>query len=164
VLDGLATEVYPIVPLDGDESCKNPQFERIRALADRFGWPDNEGSWVTVLTAVRVLYHEVRNPLVHNLGANTHWRGRPKNFGDAAIVVRTRDWKHPTAEELEKLDEWPRKWPVVFRKPESEGGSPRYVVSVPALYWHTKRLTAALAADDQVLRSAVKLRPKRRVR
>lgn len=160
ILDGLATEVWPVIPSGGGDD----QLARMQRLATRFDWPERRGHWITRQEAIKVLYHEARNPLVHNLGANTHWRGRPRDFADAAIVVRMRDWAKPSAEELETLIDWPEKWPVVFRKPKPENGDRRFVVSVPALYWHVKQLAAGLAGDAAILREAVELRKKRRVK
>lgn len=159
LIDGLATEIWPIAPAGGRH-----QLERMEILMARMPWGHKRDGWITRLGAARVLYHEVRNPLVHNLGANTHWRGRPRGFQDAAIVLETRTRKRLRADEIDELKEWNPKWPVIWMKPHTDPGPRRYVVSAPALYWHTKWLTADLASDANMLSCALERRKRRRVK
>lgn len=157
ILDGLATEVWPIEPVDD-------QYKRMEALVLRLTLGRKADGWLTPIGTAKVLYHEVRNPLVHQLGADTRWRGRRRGFLDAAIVLHLRDRSTPTPDELETMAEWNPKWPVVWAKEASEPGPRRFVVSAPALFWHVKRLTAALSSDEAILRSAASLRRRRRVK
>jgi hypothetical protein len=158
LIDGLATEIWPIVPAGGDN-----QLKRMAVLIARLPWGHKRDGWITKHDAARVLYHEVRNPLVHNLGANTHWRGRPRGFLDAAIVLETRGRRRLKANEIDGLTDWNPRWPVIWAKQKTEPGPRRFVVSAPALYWHTKWLVSDLATDEGVLASALELRKRRRV-
>ena len=156
VIDGLATEIYPIQPVDDQE-------KRMRVLLERMPWGTKAQGWVTRGEAARVLYLDIRNPLAHNLAADTNPNVRRPGYADPALVKRMRDWTRPTASELEEMSEWPnKKWPVMWA--EDSHGKRRIVLSDLALYWHVKRLTVQLAADTAFLQRAVDLRKRRRVR
>jgi len=159
IIDGLATEIWPIEPVKS-----GGQLKRMEALLLRLPWGSKADGWITRIEAAKVLYHEVRNPLVHNLGADMRWRGRRRGFLDAAIVLGMRDRKRVSPDELEALAKWDPKWPVVWAKKKTEPGPPRFVVSAPALYWHVKWLAINLAADDALLAQALQLRKRRRVK
>jgi hypothetical protein len=66
-----------------------------------------------------------------------------------------------TPDELEAMTNWPERWPVMFVKPKDWPGPPRFVVSLPALYWHVKELAWRMASDDQLLKDALTLRKKK---
>lgn len=156
VIDGLATEIYPIKPV-GD------QQERMRVLLERMPWGSKAQGWVGREEAARVLYLDIRNPLAHNLAADTSPNVRRPGYADPALVMRMKDWARPSARELEARSEWPNKrWPVMWA--EHAHGKRRIVVSDLALYWHVKRLAADLASDHECLRAALQLRKRRRVK
>jgi hypothetical protein len=157
VIDGLATEIYPIVP-------SNDQYERIRALLGQIPWGTKAQGWITQLEAAKVLYTDVRNPLVHNLGADTRPRVRREGFSDPAILNRMKDGTVVLPDQLEAMSSWNMKWPVVWALPPSHPGKRRMAVSNQALYWHVKWLTSQLAGDTAMLAAALKLRKKRRVK
>jgi hypothetical protein len=158
VIDGLATEVWPVEPNDD-------QWKRMKELLlERLQWGEKADGWITKVEAARVLYHEVRNPLVHNLGANTRWKGRRPGFSDAAIILGLLDGSRPSPDALERLEAWPPKSPVIWAKAKSDPGPRRFVVSAPALFWHVKRLVRDLATDANAIQQATTLRKRRRVR
>ena len=156
VIDGLATEIYPIEPA-GD------QQERMRVLLERMQWGTKAQGWVAREEAARVLYLDIRNPLAHNLAADTSPSVRRPGYADPALVMRMKDWARPSAPELEERSDWPdKRWPVMWA--EHAHGKRRIVVSDLALYWHVKRLATDLASDQACLRTALQLRKRRRVK
>jgi hypothetical protein len=157
VIDGLATEIHPILPPED-------QFERMRALVLKMRWGSKSAGWITPLEAAKVLYTEIRNPLVHNLGADTRPRVRRPGFRDAAVVHEMVDGATAAPDEIERMQEWPEQWPVMWAKTSKQPGPKRIVVSVAALYWHVKELATRLAYDDDGLRQTLELRKRRRVR
>lgn len=159
IIDGLATEIWPIQPTDGEN-----QFDRMKLLMDRMPWGRKADGWITRVEAAKVVYHEIRNPLVHNLGANTRWRGRRTGFSDAAIVIQTRERDFSSPDQLEHISSWPAKSPAIWVQKKNSHGPARFVVSAPAFYWHVKRLTNDLLADERIIAQAVKLRRTRRVK
>ena len=157
IVDGLATEVWPVEPADD-------QLERMTILLDKhLRWGKKVDGWVTKTEAAQVLYHEVRNPLVHNLGADTRWRGRRRGFAEATLIPETRDQKIPSPDELERVTTWPSNSPVIWTKEKTAAGLARFAVSVPALYWHVKKLTSDLASDSALLAQSLQRRTRRRV-
>ncbi len=162
ILDGLATEIDPVVPVEGTD--ENAQFTRLRTLMSRMKWGDKRHHWITPLEATKVLWLEIRNPLAHNLGADTHptfRRGR-RGFGDTAVVLHMIDRKTTLSpDEVEIMTSWPVRWPVMFAKPMDWPGRPRFVVSLPALYWHVKELAWRMAVDEELLNEALQLRKKK---
>lgn len=64
-------------------------------------------------------------------------------------------------EQVEAMPTWPERWPVMFAKPVHWSGPPRFVVSLPALYWHVKELAWRLALDNELLSKALQLRKRK---
>jgi len=156
VIDGLATEIYPIVPVHDLQ-------KRMQILLERMAWGTRVQGWVTRQEAARVLYLDIRNPLAHNLAADTSPSVRRPGYADPALVMRMKDWARPRAPELEEIVDWPRRrWPMMWA--ENSHGNRRIVLSDLALYWHVKQLTVELAADVECLRNAMDLRKRRRVK
>jgi hypothetical protein len=69
IVDGLATEIDPVIPVEGTK--QDAQFIRLQYLVSRMLWGKKRHGWITALEAAKVLYLEIRNPLAHNLGADT---------------------------------------------------------------------------------------------
>lgn len=162
ILDGLATEVYPIEVGDRIKP-RARQYARLRKLlSERLAWGSTAHGWITLAEATGVIWAEIRNPLAHNLGADTKPKQRRRGFSDAAIIRRLRDGTLPDADAVDQATNWDKKSPVMWAKSVEEGGSPRIVVSAPALYWHVKRLAADLASDTDVLSRALVARRARR--
>lgn len=69
-----------------------------------------------------------------------------------------------TPDQIEAIDEWPAQRPVMWAKPNHKAGPKRIIVAVPALYWQVKRLAIRLATDEELLKHALQLRKKRRVK
>lgn len=157
VIDGLATEIHPILPNDD-------QLERMRVCVLRMPWGTRARGWITPLEAAKVLYTEVRNLLVHNLGADTRPRVRRPGFKDAAVIHEMYDGTTATPDQLEGIAQWPERWPVMWAKSHKQPGPKRIVVSVAALYWHVKQLAWQMATDRTMLQRAVILRKNRRVK
>ena len=165
IVDGLATEIDPVIPIEGTKD--DAQFIRLRSLMSHLRWGDKRHGWITLLEASKVLWLEIRNPLAHNLGADTHpafRRGR-RDFTDTAVVHHMLDRKVTMSpDEPEAMTTWPALWPVMFVKPEDWPGPPRFVVSLPALYWHVKELAWRMAEDDELLTKALQVRKKKWVK
>lgn len=137
VLDGLATEIDPIVQC----GKKDDQYRRMRSLVLRLRskWAARKHGWVSPDEAAKVLWKEIRNPLVHNLGADTRPNVRRPLHSDVAVDHPMRDRKRLTPDEVEAIDEWPEHWPIIWAKGKDEPGKRRLVIALPALYWHVKR-------------------------
>jgi hypothetical protein len=159
VLDGLATEIDPIVP-------SNDQYQRLRSLVHRLSpeWGTRKYRWITADEAAKVLWTEIRNPLVHNLGADTRPNVRRAKHSDAAVVHPMRDRTLLTPDDVEAVVDWPECWPIMWAKGKDEPGKRRLVVALPALYWHVKRLARTMALDEQMLKAALQLRKRGKVR
>ena len=157
IVDGLATEVWPVEPVDD-------RLKRMTILLEKhMRWGQRSDGWINRTEAAQVLYFEIRNPLVHNLGADTRWRGRRRGFADTAFILETRNKRRPSPDELEQRATWPSKSPVIWTREKSATNPARFVVSASALYWHVKKLTSDLAADPTLLIQSVKRRIRRRV-
>jgi len=158
VLDGLATEIHPIVP-PGDVQ------KRMTGLLARLDWGSEADGWISRDDASEILYVDIRGPLVHNLAADTKpWIRRP-GYGDPAIVHPLSDGTMMTPDEVDATKVWDRKLPMMWDKPPDARGNPgRIVVSTLALYWHVKSLTLDLATDPAVIESAIKNRHRRKIR
>jgi hypothetical protein len=156
VLDGLATEIYPILP-------RNDAQKRIAALLGRLDWGSEAEGWISRTDASEILYEEIRSPLVHNLAADTKPRIRPPGYSDPAIIHRMIDGTTMTPDEVDAVEVWDRKWPIMWDQAAGANAG-RIVVSTLALYWHVKRLTFDLATDPAIFQSAVKNRPRRKVK
>lgn len=162
LLDGLATEIDPILP----SGRKDDQYRRMRNLVLRLSpnWATRKHHWVTADEAAKVLWTEIRNPLVHNLGADTRPNVRRPLHSDVAVDHPMRDRKRLTPDEVEAIDDWPEHWPVMWTKGKDEPGKRRLVVALPALYWHVKRLARTMALDEDMLMGALQLRKRGTVR
>jgi hypothetical protein len=156
ILDGLATEIHPILPA-GDAQ------KRITTLLARLDWGLEADGWISRAKASELLYVEIRGPLVHNLAADTKPWIRPPGYGDPAIIHRMVDGTTMSPDDVEAIEVWDRKWPIMWDKPAA--ASPGWIVlSTLALYWHVKRLTFDLATDPTVIETAVKNRHRRRIK
>jgi hypothetical protein len=157
IVDGLAMEAYPCTP----SGRRGDQFLRIAKLLERMPWGDKRRGWITRREAAQVFYDELRNPLVHYLGGDTHPKRRRPGFSDAAGILELHDNSTISPDRLEQLETWPPDSPVMWVKPRSAPGKRRIVVSMPALYWHVKALARSLAKDSSAIRAALEHRKRR---
>jgi hypothetical protein len=156
VLDGLATEIHPILP-------RNDAQKRIAALLGRIDWGSAADGWISRSDASEILYEEIRSPLVHNLAADTKPRIRPPGYNDPAIIHRMIDGTMMTPDQLDAIEVWNLKWPIMWDQAAGASAG-RIVVSTLALYWHVKRLAYDLATDPAIFQSAVANRPHRKIK
>jgi hypothetical protein len=156
VLDGLATEIYPIVP-------RGDARKRMTELLERLDWGTRTDGWITRADASEILYVEIRSPLVHNLAADTKPRIRQPGYGDPAIVHRMIDGTTMTPDDLDAIDKWNPKCPIMWDK-VADTGPARVVVSTLALYWHVKKLAFDLATNPAIIEGARKNRHRRKIR
>jgi hypothetical protein len=156
VLDGLATEIFPILPRGNVE-------ERISRLLERVDWGKESDGWVLRSHASEMLYQDIRGPLVHHLAAENSPPLRRPGYSDPAIVREMIDGTVLTPDQVDAVQEWNPKWPIMWARTD-DAEPHRLVLSTTALYWHVKHLTLDLATNAAIINDAVINRPRRKIR
>lgn len=151
IIDGIASEVWPTRPV----VCEQDQrFKKL--VRERMPWESDRRPWVQRGTAANVLYLEVRNALVHEIGKDKATRARPAGWDEPA-VNKWRKGARMSADELDASESWPLDWPVMTIG-HNDVGVPRYELSAAALYWAVQRMVKAFSADTELLNDAIRLR------
>ncbi len=147
VMDGISYHVYPT------RANSPKQEQRFKLLFnEKLYWGPVSKGWYRKQDAGAVLYTEFRNPLVHELAADKPARARPSTYLESAVGK----WGPVTMRDIEAIDSmrtWSDDWPTLATT-EHNGGR-RLELSCAALYWSVKHMANSLAADANVIASAV---------
>ena len=152
VVDALSLYVHPgrVLGSECTECGRGPRRDDAKKrftqlLRDRLPWNSN---WMEKGLAAAILYVEVRNLLVHELGTDRASRARPAGTSEP---VCGRWGKIPTKQRrMDRLDSrrtWPEGWPVMEVKPSTVDPQKRVKICCAALYWAVKQMAAALLED-----------------
>jgi hypothetical protein len=135
-VDGVATHIYPT------NTKIHKQFPRFKKLLrEKLHWGPMNGNWVERNRAIKLLYVEFRNLLVHELGDDR--RFRRDDIGETTIGR----WGHipldmRTIDRIDRLKVWNDAWPTIYIKRDAK---PTIKLNAAALYWSVKRMVADLA-------------------
>jgi hypothetical protein len=149
ITDGLAVYLYPTRKI-------NDQGKRFKQLIrDKMCWGPPNKRWMDKGKAAKLLYLELRNPLVHELGADKVTSARLAGHSEprigkwGSIPEESRD-----IDLIEGMQEWNKDWPILeVKKDERED----YVMfSGAAMYWAVKRMISELVSDGLIIENAVK--------
>ena len=149
VIDGISCHVYPT----NSVVCK--QEQRFKCLIrHKLHWGPTTKGWYQKGNAAKVLYTELRNPLVHELAIDKPAPARPSTYHETAVgkwgSVQTQD---QDIKKIDALSAWNDDWPTL--SVENHNGGKRLNLSCAALYWAVKNMVNTLAADPAVLNAAV---------
>lgn len=145
VIDGLATDVWPG---KAHMSNQNQRFKHL--LRKRLHWgPEGQGKWARKDTATTELYVSMRNPMVHQLAANTGESPPRIKYTEPVIGKWGPNIIPPEMRDIAKIDalsDWNDAWPIMFEEPNHDGTS-RFRLVAAGLYWAIKKLANELAAE-----------------
>ena len=141
VIDGLAGWRWPTI-------CQEQRFKKLIRCQLRWG-PEGKRKWMDKGTAAVLLYTEFRNPLVHELAMekDTTTISRPaepaiKKWGNIPDELHD-------IEKIDALPEWNQDWPILADSADVKG-SPRYKLTVSALYWAVKKMANEMLDQQEV--------------
>ena len=152
VVDGLSAYVYPgrasgsPCTVCGRGPARDDAKARFtRLLRERLDW---DQTWMEKDRAMAILYLEIRNLLVHELGKDRPSKARPP--GTSEPVCGRWGRIPPSARRMSRLDArktWPKVWPTMEVNPSPVDPKLRVKICCAALYWTIKKMTAELLED-----------------
>jgi len=98
--------------------------------------------------AAALLYLEIRNPLVHELGKDRRSKARPRDAAETIVGRWGRISK--SMQRMDRIDArqtWNPAWPVMEYKAGTAERPPHVKLSCVPLYWVVKRMTERLALE-----------------
>jgi hypothetical protein len=148
IIDGISVFIYRTPKVDDQET----RFKKL--VRDRLHWGSTDNGWVEKGLAAKQMYLELRNPLVHELGADKVTSARNAGF----LEPRISKWGNIDSDShdidlIEKLSSWNDHWPILKVCTIDRGS---YIkVNGAALYWAVKNMIEGLVSDEAILRDAV---------
>jgi hypothetical protein len=148
IVDGLAVYLYPTKQVTDQEQ----RFKQL--LREKLYWgPTNKG-WVEQGLAAKQFYLEMRNPLVHELGADKTTSGRigghdePRIGKWGSIPEASRD-----IDKIQSMKQWNVEWPILAIAKDDQG---REFVkfSGAAMWWAVKKMIVDLINDKTIVQNA----------
>jgi hypothetical protein len=142
VVDALAAYVYP----GRGQADQEKRFKQL--LRDKLPWTLRD---LSAGQAATILYLELRNLLVHELGMDRPSRARPPGTAEPVcgrwgrIPVRSR--------RMDRLDArfaWPQDWPMMETRPSPVDPQRRVKICCVAFYWAVKRMTEELLEEVRI--------------
>jgi hypothetical protein len=150
IIDGLAVNLYPTKSIYDQEQ----RFKKL--IRDKLPWGAAGKHWMEKGMAAKQLYLELRNPLVHELGADKATSIRQKGHSEP----RVGKWGNVPKElqdidQVEDMQEWNNDWPILAFMNNDKGN--RYAqFNGAAMYWAVKKMIADLINDDSIINNATK--------
>lgn len=148
IIDGISVYLYPTRKIVKQQN----RFKKL--IRDKLPWGPPGNGWLPIDIAAKQFYLELRNPLVHELGADAPGARRPGQ-GEALIGK----WGSiPTAfsdiEYIQSLSTWNVDWPILQYVKDTNGHD-CLKLSGAALWWAVKKMIQDLVDDPTVCQAAV---------
>lgn len=149
VVDGLAVYLYPTTQVDNQEK----RFKKL--IREKLYWGPTKKGWVEQGLAAKQFYLEMRNPLVHELGADITTSARIARHSEprigkwGSIPEGFRDIK-----QIQSMDKWNDDWPILAIS-KDERGREFVKFSGAAMYWAVKKMIIELINDKFIIEHAI---------
>ena len=149
IIDGVSANIYPTKIIKDQEK----RFKKL--IREKLYWGPQHKGWLEIGIAAKQLYLEIRNPLVHELGADKVTSARMPGH----VEPRIGKWggvekEYQDIDKIDNLDSWNDNWPTLTVV-SSENGD--YIkLSAAALYWSVKHMVIELINDADVIENAIK--------
>ena len=108
IIDGLAVYIYP------KKEAVDDQEKRFKKLIrDKLYWGPPDKGWIEKGLAAKQFYLELRNPLVHELGADKPTNARQKGHNEPIIGKWAKIPEgYRNIDYIEGLEQWNDDWPL----------------------------------------------------
>jgi hypothetical protein len=150
-VDGLAVYLYPTKQLVNDQKKRFKQL-----LREKLYWGSSQKGWLKKDDAPKQFYLELRNLLVHELGADKRTSVRiEKNH----LEPRIGKWGSipEDSHDIDKIQDmatWNDDWPILSMGNDEQGK--KYVIfSGAAMWWAVKKMINDLIKDTSVMQKAI---------
>lgn len=149
IIDGISVNIYPT------KANKDQEKRFKKLIREKLYWgPTNKG-WLKKDIAAKQLYLEIRNPLVHELGADKvtsaritgHLEPRIGKWGGIEENSQDIDF-------IENIESWNDNWPTLTVVSSENGEYIKFCAA--ALYWSVKNMVINLINDPEVMENAAK--------
>lgn len=150
IVDGLSVYLYPTKPVVGDQKKR---FKKL--LRKKLYWGSVEKEWVEKDIAAKQFYNELRNLLVHELGADMWTSGRIDNHSEprigkwGSIPEASRD-----IDIIQDMSIWNDDWPIL-KIDRDDNGEEFVQFSGAVMWWVVKRMIIDLINNESVLENAL---------
>ncbi|PUB82291.1 MAG: hypothetical protein DBP01_16160 [gamma proteobacterium symbiont of Ctena orbiculata] len=149
IVDGLAVYLYPTKQHVDDQERR---FKKL--LRKKLYWAPTNKGWVERGLAAKQFYLELRNLLVHELGADRWTSGRIENHLEprigkwGSIPEGSRD-----IDKIQDMSLWNDDWPILGMENDEQGE--QYVqFSGAAMWWAVKKMIIELINDASIIQTA----------
>ncbi len=149
IIDGISVSIYPTTAIKDQEK----RFKKL--IREKLYWGPAAKGWLEIGIAAKQLYLEIRNPLVHELGADKVTSARMTDH----LEPRIGKWgsvekQNQDIDIIENLQAWNDDWPTLTVVSSGNGDYIKF--SGAALYWSVKRMVIELINDPDVIKNAEK--------
>ncbi len=148
IIDGISVNIYPT------KEVKNQEKRFKKLIREKLHWGTTKNGWLDKGTAAKQLYLEIRNPLVHELGANKVTSARITGHLEPRIGKwGSIDKDYHDIDLIEELETWNEKWPTLTVVSGENGSYIKF--SAAALYWSVKHMVIELINDQEVMKATI---------
>jgi hypothetical protein len=148
IIDGISVNIYPTKHVKDQEK----RFKRL--IREKLYWGTTKNGWLDKGLAAKQLYLEIRNPLVHELGADKVTSARiPGHLEPRIGKWGTIEKSHNDIDLIDGLQSWNDNWPALTII-SGQGG--KYIkFSAAALYWSVKKMVIDLINNKDIMQNAM---------
>ncbi len=148
IIDGISANIYPTKAIKDQEK----RFKML--IRDKLYWGSTKDGWLDKGKAAKQLYLEIRNPLVHELGADKITSAREPGHREPRIGKwGSIEKSHHNIDLIDGLQQWNDNWPTLTVVSDAKGDYIKF--SAAALYWSVKKMAINLINDKNITQNAM---------